>query len=145
MQAQLLVDPSPQLAVGLHLIAQPIRHSVCNRRSDTTFRNHPAGAVTRQGNTLWTGEACMGMVDWDAAGVGHPGIDLGSLRCDAAIMFGLPAAAEILDGWRQASGLAADTVGVLGPGGRADHPDRHGAMAAAGPRPRPCRPRHPDP
>jgi aminoglycoside phosphotransferase (APT) family kinase protein len=63
-----------------------------------------------QGNTLWAGEACMGMVDWDAAGVGHPGIDLGSLRCDAAIMFGLPAAAEILDGWRQASGQAADTV-----------------------------------
>jgi aminoglycoside phosphotransferase (APT) family kinase protein len=29
-----------------------------------------------QGNTLWTGERCMGMVDWDAAGVGHPGIDL---------------------------------------------------------------------
>jgi len=63
-----------------------------------------------QGNTLWAGEACMGMVDWDAAGVGHPGIDLGSLRLDAAIMFGLPAAAEILDGWRQASGRAVDAV-----------------------------------
>src|SRR6266540_2155982 len=37
-----------------------------------------------QGNTLWAGEACVGMVDWDAAGVGHPGIDLGSLRGDAA-------------------------------------------------------------
>src|SRR6266542_3382676 len=59
-----------------------------------------------QGNTLWAGEACVGMVDWDAAGVGHPGIDLGSLRCDAAIMFGLP---------------------------------------AGGPRPRPRRPRRPDP
>ena len=43
-------------------------------------------------------------------GVGHPGIDLGSLRLDAAIMFGLPAAAEILDGWRQASGRAVDAV-----------------------------------
>jgi aminoglycoside phosphotransferase (APT) family kinase protein len=34
-----------------------------------------------QGNTLWSGERCVGMVDWDAAGVDHPGIDL-----DAAIL-----------------------------------------------------------
>src|SRR6266508_1423147 len=97
-----------------------------------------------QGNTLWAGEACVGMVDWDAAGVGHPGIDLGSLRCDAAIMFGLPAAAEILDGWRQER-PGRRRRGVLGPGGRADHPDRHGDLAAGGPRPRPRRPRRPDP
>jgi aminoglycoside phosphotransferase (APT) family kinase protein len=51
-----------------------------------------------QGNTVWTGERCVGMVDWDAAGVGHPGIDLGTLRLDAAILFGLPAATEILEG-----------------------------------------------
>jgi aminoglycoside phosphotransferase (APT) family kinase protein len=57
-----------------------------------------------QGNTLWTGERCVGMVDWDAAGIGHPGIDLGTLRLDAAIMFGLPAAAVVLEGWRQAIG-----------------------------------------
>jgi aminoglycoside phosphotransferase (APT) family kinase protein len=57
-----------------------------------------------QGNTLWTGERCVGIVDWDAAGVGHPGIDLGTLRLDAAIMFGLPAAAVVLEGWRQAIG-----------------------------------------
>jgi aminoglycoside phosphotransferase (APT) family kinase protein len=63
-----------------------------------------------QGNTLWVGERCMGMVDWDAAGVGHPGIDMGTLRLDAAIVFGLPAAAEILEGWRQASGRAADAI-----------------------------------
>jgi aminoglycoside phosphotransferase (APT) family kinase protein len=63
-----------------------------------------------QGNTMWTGETCVGVVDWDAAGAGHPGIDLGTLRCDAAIMFGLPAAAEILDGWRQATGHAADAM-----------------------------------
>jgi aminoglycoside phosphotransferase (APT) family kinase protein len=63
-----------------------------------------------QGNTLWTGEACVGMVDWDAAGVGHPGIDLGTLRLDAAIMFGLPAAALVLEGWRQAIGQEPDTM-----------------------------------
>jgi aminoglycoside phosphotransferase (APT) family kinase protein len=63
-----------------------------------------------QGNTLWSGEGCVGMVDWDAAGVGHPGIDLGTLRLDAAITFGLPAAAEILEGWQQATGQAAGTM-----------------------------------
>jgi aminoglycoside phosphotransferase (APT) family kinase protein len=63
-----------------------------------------------QGNTLWTGERCVGMVDWDAAGVGHPGIDLGTLRLDAAIVFGLPAPDEVLEGWRQATGQAADTM-----------------------------------
>jgi aminoglycoside phosphotransferase (APT) family kinase protein len=63
-----------------------------------------------QGNTLWTGETCVGVVDWDAAGAGYPGIDLGTLRCDAAIMFGLPAEAEILDGWQQATGHAADAM-----------------------------------
>jgi len=63
-----------------------------------------------QGNTVWTGERCVGMVDWDAAGVGHPGIDLGTLRLDAAILFGLPAATEILEGWRRATDQTADTM-----------------------------------
>jgi aminoglycoside phosphotransferase (APT) family kinase protein len=63
-----------------------------------------------QGNTLWTGQRCVGMVDWDAAGVGHPGVDLGTLRLDAAIMFGQPAAAEVLAGWRQATGHQADAM-----------------------------------
>jgi aminoglycoside phosphotransferase (APT) family kinase protein len=63
-----------------------------------------------QGNTLWTGERWVGMVDWDAAGVGHPGIDLGTLRLDAAIMFGLPASAEILEGWQQATGQEANAM-----------------------------------
>jgi aminoglycoside phosphotransferase (APT) family kinase protein len=63
-----------------------------------------------QGNTLWTGDTCEGMVDWDAAGVGHSGIDLGTLRLDAAILFGLPAAAEILEGWRQATSQAAEAM-----------------------------------
>ena len=63
-----------------------------------------------QGNTLWRGEELVGMVDWDAAGVGHPGIDLGTLRLDAAVLYGLPAAAEVLDGWQRASGQAAEAV-----------------------------------
>jgi aminoglycoside phosphotransferase (APT) family kinase protein len=58
-----------------------------------------------QGNTLWAGERCEGILDWDAAGVGHPGIDLATLRLDAAVMFGLPAAAV---SWRGGGGRPAN-------------------------------------
>jgi aminoglycoside phosphotransferase (APT) family kinase protein len=59
-----------------------------------------------QGNTIWTGDSCSGMIDWDAAGAGLPGIDLGTLRLDVALFFGssalastgLPAAGEVLTG-----------------------------------------------
>lgn len=56
------------------------------------------------GNTMWFEGSCTGVIDWDCAGAGSPGIDLGSLRLDAALLFGLPAADVILDGWRQAAG-----------------------------------------
>jgi hypothetical protein len=36
------------------------------------------------GNTLWDGGRLTAVLDWDCAGVGPAGIDLGSLRCDAA-------------------------------------------------------------
>jgi len=67
-----------------------------------------------QGNTLWTGERYVGILDWEAAGVGHPGIDLGTLRLDAAIMFGLPAAAVVLEGWRQAISQEPDAMAPTG-------------------------------
>jgi aminoglycoside phosphotransferase (APT) family kinase protein len=71
-----------------------------------------------QGNTLWAGDACSGFVDWDAAGAGSPGIDLGTLRLDVALFFGssalspagLSAADELLAGWEQAAGCAAENV-----------------------------------
>jgi aminoglycoside phosphotransferase (APT) family kinase protein len=63
-----------------------------------------------QGNTVWDGERCAGMVDWDAAGMGDPGIDLGTLRLDAALLFGPPAAAEFLEEWRQTVGQAIETM-----------------------------------
>ncbi len=62
------------------------------------------------GNTLWQDGILTGLVDWDCAGAGPPGVDLGSLRCDAAICYGAEAAAEVLRGWEQAAGLAADDV-----------------------------------
>jgi aminoglycoside phosphotransferase (APT) family kinase protein len=71
-----------------------------------------------QGNTIWNGDSCSGMIDWDAAGAGPPGIDLGTLRLDVALFFGssalastgLPPAGEVLAGWQQAAGRTAEHV-----------------------------------
>lgn len=51
------------------------------------------------GNTLWTGDELTGFIDWDCAGVGHIGLDLGSLRCDAATAAGPAGPGHVLDGW----------------------------------------------
>jgi hypothetical protein len=37
-------------------------------------------------------------------------VDLGSLRCDAAVCFGLAAADDVLAGWQAAAGRGADDV-----------------------------------
>jgi Ser/Thr protein kinase RdoA (MazF antagonist) len=55
------------------------------------------------GNTLWDGDTLTGIVDWDSAGAGQPGVDLGSLRLDAAMNYDLAAAQEIVNGWQDAS------------------------------------------
>jgi aminoglycoside phosphotransferase (APT) family kinase protein len=63
-----------------------------------------------QGNALWDGSTLTGLVDWDCAGVGPPGVDLGSLRCDAALCYGPEAADHVLDGYRDAAGRPAEDV-----------------------------------
>jgi aminoglycoside phosphotransferase (APT) family kinase protein len=63
-----------------------------------------------QGNALWTGDTLAGLVDWDCAGAGPPGVDLGSLRCDAAICFGIEASDEVQHGWEEAAGRPAVDV-----------------------------------
>ncbi len=63
-----------------------------------------------QGNTIWAGNTLTGMIDWDCAGAGPPGIDLGFLRCDVATMFGLPAAGQVLAGWQHVSGMRTSDV-----------------------------------
>jgi len=63
-----------------------------------------------QGNTLWDGDTLTGVLDWDCAGVGPPGIDVGSLRCDAAVTRGPDAAGAVLAGWERAAGRALDGV-----------------------------------
>jgi aminoglycoside phosphotransferase (APT) family kinase protein len=63
-----------------------------------------------QGNSVWRGGQLTGLIDWDCAGSGAPGIDLGSLRCDAAICYGLQAPDHVLAGWERAAGRAAEDV-----------------------------------
>jgi aminoglycoside phosphotransferase (APT) family kinase protein len=63
-----------------------------------------------QGNALWAGETLAALVDWDCAGAGPAGVDLGSLRCDAAVCFGAGAAADVLAGWEEAAGRPAAEV-----------------------------------
>jgi aminoglycoside phosphotransferase (APT) family kinase protein len=60
-----------------------------------------------QGNALWSGDTLAGLIDWDCAGAGAPGVDLGSLRCDAAICFGAEAADDVAAGWEEAAGRPA--------------------------------------
>ncbi|MGH2760401.1 MAG: phosphotransferase family protein [Actinomycetota bacterium] len=63
-----------------------------------------------QGNLLFDGDVCVGIIDWEAAGAGDPGVDIGSLRWDAAILFGPWAPEHILAGWEFAAGRAAIDV-----------------------------------
>jgi aminoglycoside phosphotransferase (APT) family kinase protein len=63
------------------------------------------------GNTLWDEDGNLtAVLDWDAAGVGSPGIDLGSLRLDAALCYGQDAVAEVLSGWEGEAGRTAPDV-----------------------------------
>jgi aminoglycoside phosphotransferase (APT) family kinase protein len=63
-----------------------------------------------QGNAMWDGTTLTGLIDWDCAGAGPAGVDLGSLRCDAAVCYGPGAADHVLDGYREAAGHAAADV-----------------------------------
>jgi Ser/Thr protein kinase RdoA (MazF antagonist) len=63
-----------------------------------------------QGNALWQGTTVTGLIDWDCAGAGDPGVDLGSLRCDAAFCYGPQAPDHVLRGWEEEAGRSADRV-----------------------------------
>jgi hypothetical protein len=49
-------------------------------------------------------------VDWDCAGLGAAGIDVGSLRCDAAMCCGLDAPDHVLAGWQREAERPADSL-----------------------------------
>jgi len=62
------------------------------------------------GNMLFEGDRCVALIDWKTAGVGDPGVDLGSLRMQMALQYGQDAAAHVLEGWQQQAGRAATSV-----------------------------------
>jgi aminoglycoside phosphotransferase (APT) family kinase protein len=88
-----------------------------------------------QGNTMWEGDRCVGLIDWETAGAGHPGVDLGCLRWDAANLFGLWASEQISIGWSEATGCKPesesywDVVAALNVPAEVDRllPSLHGA------------------
>ena len=57
-----------------------------------------------QGNMMWRGETFVGFVDWESAGRGPAGIDLGYLRMDVAVHFGPERIDAVLAGWLDADG-----------------------------------------
>jgi aminoglycoside phosphotransferase (APT) family kinase protein len=63
-----------------------------------------------EGNAMWDGDRLTGVIDWDCAGNGKPGIDLGALRGDAVQNFGLGAEEHVLDGWEEQAGHRAMDV-----------------------------------
>jgi aminoglycoside phosphotransferase (APT) family kinase protein len=56
------------------------------------------------GNTMGSDGTLKGLIDWDCAGAGAPGVNLASLRCDAAICYGPQASAHVQPGWEQVAG-----------------------------------------
>src|SRR5438128_10903429 len=62
------------------------------------------------GNMLWEGDRCVALIDWKGAGVGDPGVDLGSLRMQMALQYGQHAPAQVLAGWQRQAGRAAIAV-----------------------------------
>lgn len=60
-----------------------------------------------EGNVMWVGDEVTGVIDWDCAGTGKAGVDLGSLRGDAVQNFGLGAERFVLEGWEAEAGTAA--------------------------------------
>ena len=62
------------------------------------------------GNLVWRGDDVVATIDWEAAGSGDPGVDVGSLRLDAALMYGAAAADAVAAGWIEGSGRTLDNL-----------------------------------
>ena len=62
------------------------------------------------GNTVVAGGGVRALIDWKTAGVGNPGVDLGELRKQVAILYDDDAPRHVLEGWERASGTRADGI-----------------------------------
>jgi aminoglycoside phosphotransferase (APT) family kinase protein len=52
------------------------------------------------GNTVIVDARVRALIDWKTAGVGNPGVDLGELRKQVAILYGDGAPKYVLQGWK---------------------------------------------
>lgn len=89
----------------LHLADEVVRRHGRPRGEDVVLH----GDVW-PGNVVWDGDTCVGLIDWKTAGVGHPGVDLGNLRFQAAQVHGPDAAASVLEGWEGSMGRRAADI-----------------------------------
>jgi aminoglycoside phosphotransferase (APT) family kinase protein len=62
------------------------------------------------GNTVIVDARVRALIDWKTAGVGNPGVDIGELRKQVAILYGDDAPKYVLQGWERASDAQADDV-----------------------------------
>jgi aminoglycoside phosphotransferase (APT) family kinase protein len=60
------------------------------------------------GNTVIVGDRLSALIDWKTAGVGNPGVDLGELRKQVAILYDDEAPGLVVRGWERASGGRAE-------------------------------------
>jgi aminoglycoside phosphotransferase (APT) family kinase protein len=88
------------------------------QHADERVRSHGMPAVASVfvhgdawgGNMLWEGDRCVALIDWNTAGAGNPGVDLGSLRMQMTLQYGQDAPSHVLEGWERQAGREA--VGV---------------------------------
>ncbi|MEV4132139.1 phosphotransferase [Dactylosporangium sp. NPDC049742] len=62
------------------------------------------------GNTIVAGSAVRALIDWKTAGAGSPGVDVGELRKQVAILYDDDAPRHVLEGWERATGTRAADV-----------------------------------
>ncbi len=88
------------------------------QKADQQVRSHRTQAAESvflhgdvwAGNMLWDADRCVALIDWKTAGVGDPGVDLGSLRMQMALQYGQEAPAHVLEGWQEQAGRTATAV-----------------------------------
>jgi aminoglycoside phosphotransferase (APT) family kinase protein len=87
-----LSDPRPA--------AHSTRGHLWERAFEVVSRPGPAGPARfihrdyHHNNTLWTGRRMTGIVDWTTASVGPVGVDVGHMRWNLVVDWGVPAADE---------------------------------------------------
>ena len=88
------------------------------QQADERVRSHGMPAVASAsvhgdvwaGNMLWEGDRCAALIDWNTAGAGNPGVDLGSLRMQMALQYGHVPLSHVLEGWERQAGREAVDV-----------------------------------